>query len=184
MIRTTLLSASVAALLATGALAQTAAPAPQQPAAPAAQAQPMTPPATTAMGANQLTTSKIVGITIYAPKPDQASTTTTAPVTTGSTVAPAGSTMAVTPVSDEQWRTMRDRHDSIGEIDDLVIAADGRISHSVLGVGGFLGIGEKNVAIPLSEIKFMRMSDGTLVGFVTTTKKQLQDMPAFTPART
>jgi len=185
MIRTTLLSASVAALLATGALAQTTAPAPQQPAAPAPQAQPMTPPATTAMGANQLTTSKIVGITIYAPKPDQASSTTTsAPVTTGSTVAPAAGGMAVTPVSDEQWRTMRDRHDSIGEIDDLVIAADGRISHSVLGVGGFLGIGEKNVAIPLSEIKFMRTSDGTLVGFVTTTKKQLQDMPAFAPART
>lgn len=185
MIRTTLLSASVATLLATGVMAQTAAPAPQQPAAPA-QTQPMRPatPANAEMGAQQLTTSKIVGISIYAPKPDQASTATTAPMTTGSTVAPASAQMAVTPVSDEQWRTMRDRHDSIGKIDDLVIGADGRISHAVLGVGGFLGIGEKNVALSLSDIKVMRMSDGTLVGFVTSTKKQLQDMPAFTPART
>jgi hypothetical protein len=76
------------------------------------------------------------------------------------------------------------RHDSIGKIDDLVIGADGRITHAVLGVGGFLGIGEKNVALSLPDIKFMRMADGTLVGFVTSTKKQLQDMPAFTPART
>jgi len=185
MIRTTLLTASVATLLATGVMAQTAAPAPQQPAAPA-QSQPMRPvaPATTEMGSQQITTSKVVGITIYAPKPDQASTTTTAPVTTGSTAAPAGTHMSMTPVSDEQWRTMRDRHDSIGKIDDLVIGTDGRISHAVLGVGGFLGIGEKNVALPLSDIKFMRMSDGTLVGFVTSSKKQLQDMPAFAPART
>lgn len=185
MIRTTLLTASVATLLATGALAQTATPAPQQPAAPT-QAQPMRPmtPAATEMGAQQLTTSKIVGMSIYAPKPDQAATGTNAPMTTGSTAAPSSTHMQLTPVTDEQWRTMRDRHDSIGKIDDLVIGTDGRISHAVLGVGGFLGIGEKTVALPLTDIKFMRMSDGTLVGFVTSTKKQLQDMPAFTPART
>lgn len=183
MIRTTLLTASVATLLATGVMAQTTAPTPQQPASPV-QTQPMRPatPAATEMGAHQLTTGKIVGISVYAPKPGQASTGTAAPMTTGST--PAAAAMAVTPVSDEQWRTMRDRHDSIGTIDDLVIGPDGRISHAILGVGGFLGIGEKNVALILNDIRLMRMSDGTLVGFVTSTKKQLQDMPTFAPART
>lgn len=184
MFRTYLLTASAAALIATGAMAQTTAPAPQQPAAPA-QTQPMRPaaPASTEMGVHQMTTKNIVGISIYAPKPDQASTASTAaaPATTGSTM---GTPLTVTPVSDEQWRTMRDNHDSIGKIDDLVIGSDGRISHAVLGVGGFLGIGEKNVALPIGDVKFMRQSDGTLVGFVTSTKKQLQDMPAFQPART
>jgi len=94
-----------------------------------------------------------------------------------------GGQMAITPVSDEQWRTMRDQHDSIGTISDLLVGADGRISHAVLGVGGFLGIGEKNVALPLGQLRLMRQADGTLVGFVTSTKKQLNDMPAFDASR-
>lgn len=240
MLKTYLVTASVATMLATGALAQTNAPAAQAPAAPA-QTQTAVPPASTTMtrAANeQLSTSKIVGISIYAPKPDSAATTgsTAAPAarsdagstavrgttagTTGATApgtgsgamtpgstaagnpaagttattAPgaagtmasgsmAGGQMSITPVSDEQWRTMRDQHDSIGEINDLLVGADGRISHAVLGVGGFLGIGEKNVALPLGQVRLMRQSDGTLIGFVTSTKKQLQDMPTFDASR-
>lgn len=72
----------------------------------------------------------------------------------------------------------------VGDIEDLIIDNDDHVSGVIMGVGGFLGIGEKNVALSLPDIKFMRMADGTLVGFVTSTKKQLQDMPAFTPART
>ena len=177
MIRTTLLSASVATLLATGVMAQTAAPAPQQPAAPA-QAQPMRPaaPANAAIGAQQLTTSKIVGISIYAPKPDQASTATTAPMTTGSTVAPAAAQMTLTPVSDEQWRTMRDRHDSIGKIDDLVIGADGRITHAVLGFGGFLGIGERYHAMPWSMLDYDKERGGYVVSL---SKEVLEKAPSY-----
>jgi hypothetical protein len=229
MLKTYLVTASVAAMLATGALAQTTAPAPQAPAAPA-QNQTTVPPSNTTMtrAANeQLTTSKIVGISIYAPKPDSAATTgstaspstrsdagstatrgstagttgNTAPSTGSGAMTPgstagntaAGSTMAsgssaggqmsITPVSDEQWRAMRDQHDSIGEVNDLVVGADGRISHAVLGVGGFLGIGEKSVALPLGQIRLMRQSDGTLIGFVTSTKQQLQEMPSFTATR-
>src|SRR5919202_1129579 len=39
-------------------------------------------------------------------------------------------------------------HVRIGSIDDLLVDRDGRIRAVVIGVGGFLGIGEKNVAIP------------------------------------
>ena len=39
-------------------------------------------------------------------------------------------------------------HVRIGSIDDLLVDRDGRILAVVIGVGGFLGIGEKNVAIP------------------------------------
>jgi hypothetical protein len=239
MFRKHLITASIATLVATGALAQTNTPSTTPPAAPAPS---MTAPANPAnpstraqqMTNDQLTSSKIVGISIYAPKPDAPATTgstatpnrtaaapnTATPNTGGSSTAtrsssettgamgttsgsatmpnaggtaanttaaagmtPGSGAMAITPVSDEQWRTMRDRHDSIGKVDDLMIGNDGRISHAILGVGGFLGIGEKNVAIPLSDVKFMRMSDGTLVGFVTSTKQQLQDMPTFQRSR-
>ncbi|MCZ8314238.1 PRC-barrel domain-containing protein [Phreatobacter sp.] len=202
-----LVTASVATLLATGALAQTNAPGTTS---PTAQPQTQTAPAATTraqqMANEQLTSSKLVGITIYAPKPDAPATTgstVTRPSTdtsgtmsnssgaaatqplpgSGSTAATGPAVLRITPVSDAQWRTMRDGHDSIGKIDDLVIGNDGRITHAVLGVGGFLGMGEKNVAIALADVRFMRMADGTLVGFVSSTKKQLQDMPTFERSR-
>jgi osmotically-inducible protein OsmY/sporulation protein YlmC with PRC-barrel domain len=42
----------------------------------------------------------------------------------------------------------------IGEIDQLIVdPKDGRITHAVLGVGGLLGIGEKKLVVPWSEIR-------------------------------
>lgn len=40
----------------------------------------------------------------------------------------------------------------IGEIDNVVISKDGKQAAAVLGVGGFLGLGERDVAIPLDQI--------------------------------
>jgi hypothetical protein len=53
----------------------------------------------------------------------------------------------------------------------------------VLGVGGFLGIGEKNVSIEWSDLRLMRGSDGKLFAVVTKTKDQLQAMPTFSTER-
>jgi hypothetical protein len=232
MFRTFLATASVIAILATGAPAQTqtqTAPADTpRTTAPAPTTRPAAPARTTAadtgvyLSANEITTGKIVGISIYAPKPEGAAATRSSdPVTTGSTpgatapsttattpgatapttptpgatapaapgaaMAPAGTagmTFTPTPVSDEQWRAMRDRHDSIGKVDDLVLGADGRLSHAIIGVGGFLGIGEKKVALEWSEVKLMRSSDGTLFGVIVRTKQQLQEMPRFMGERT
>jgi hypothetical protein len=186
MLRTFLATASVAAVLATGAIAQTqtpttpATPAPMERQAPAARTAPAE--ATVHLSANEFSANKLIGISIYAPKPDNAAAATTDPATTASTAGTGA--IAPTPTSDEQWRAMRDRHDSIGKIDDLVIGADGRISHAVIGVGGFLGIGEKKVALELREVKLMRQSDGTIFGVVMRTKQQLQEMPRFAGERT
>jgi hypothetical protein len=186
MFRTFLASASVAALLATGALAQTQTPAPSTPTPAPAQTQ-TAPAARTAapavhLSANEFSVNKLIGISIYAPKPDNAAAPAADPTTTASTARTGA--IAPAPTSDEQWRAMRDRHDSIGKIDDLVIGADGRITHAIIGVGGFLGIGEKKVALELREVKLMRQSDGTVFGVVMRTKQQLQDMPTFMGERT
>ena len=42
--------------------------------------------------------------------------------------------------------------ESIGEINDLIFTKDGSVEAAVIGVGGFLGIGEKNVAVKLDTI--------------------------------
>jgi hypothetical protein len=183
MVRTFLATASVAAVLATGALAQTQ----TTPATPAPAQTQQAPAARTAapavhLSANEFSVNKLIGISIYAPKPDNAAAPAADPTTTASTAGTGA--IAPTPTSDEQWRAMRDRHDSIGKIDDLVIGADGRITHAIIGVGGFLGIGEKKVALELREVKLMRQSDGTIFGVVMRTKQQLQDMPTFMGERT
>ncbi len=58
----------------------------------------------------------------------------------------------------------------------------GTVSHShgsqvVIDVGGFLGIGAKPVAVPASQLDFMRDEDGDVHAVTTWTKDQLKEMP-------
>jgi sporulation protein YlmC with PRC-barrel domain len=48
-----------------------------------------------------------------------------------------------------------DKNESLGSINDLLMDRTGNIKAVVLGVGGFLGVGEHLVAIPLDKIKFV-----------------------------
>lgn len=71
--------------------------------------------------------------------------------------------------------------DNVGEINDVIIGRDGAIKAVVLGVGGFLGIGEKNVALSMQDIRFVRNGDGANDYFlvVNTTKEALNSAPAY-----
>jgi sporulation protein YlmC with PRC-barrel domain len=42
---------------------------------------------------------------------------------------------------------------TVGKIDDVLIDKSGKITALIVGVGGFLGIGEKDVALPFSAVK-------------------------------
>ncbi|RTL62891.1 MAG: PRC-barrel domain containing protein [Hyphomicrobiales bacterium] len=44
-------------------------------------------------------------------------------------------------------------NNKIGDINDVLIDQQQKASLAVIGVGGFLGIGEKNVAVPFDNIK-------------------------------
>ena len=43
----------------------------------------------------------------------------------------------------------------LGDINELIVGKDGRIESVVLGVGGFLGMGEHDVAVPFAQVKFV-----------------------------
>jgi sporulation protein YlmC with PRC-barrel domain len=45
-------------------------------------------------------------------------------------------------------------NNKIGKIDDVLVSEAGQINALVIGVGGFLGAGEKDVAVPFSAIKW------------------------------
>ena len=81
--------------------------------------------------------------------------------------------------SELRGRSVYDRQtDKIGAVSDLVINPDGRLEALVLAVGGFLGIGQKDVAVPFADIKFGR-SGATEIVVVDHTEEQLRDAPAF-----
>lgn len=63
-------------------------------------------------------------------------------------------------------------NENIGEIDDIVLQRDGRIAAIVVGVGGFLGIGEKNVAIPFEALEIEERVRGHIGTSGTTRSDQ------------
>jgi sporulation protein YlmC with PRC-barrel domain len=48
-----------------------------------------------------------------------------------------------------------DKNESLGSINDLLTDQSGTIKAVVIGVGGFLGVGEHLVAVPFDKIKFV-----------------------------
>ena len=70
---------------------------------------------------------------------------------------------------------------SIGEISDMLITGDGRIQAVVVGVGSFLGVGEKDVALPFSALTITRKPDSSSIDKikVSYSKDQLKDAPIF-----
>lgn len=50
--------------------------------------------------------------------------------------------------------------ETIGSIDDLIIDKDGRIVGAVVGIGGFLGIGDKNVAVAWDALEVSTAENG------------------------
>lgn len=70
--------------------------------------------------------------------------------------------------------------DLIGEIGDLVLADDGTANQAIIDVGGFLGMGEKPVALDMTQIDILRQQDGDEVRvYLPMTKEQLESLPAF-----
>lgn len=70
--------------------------------------------------------------------------------------------------------------ENIGEINDLIIRKDGGVEAAVVGVGGFLGIGEKNVAVPFEKIEVSEQEDGMTLKLMTTeTADSLKAAPEF-----
>jgi len=69
--------------------------------------------------------------------------------------------------------------DNVGKINDLVVNGDGSIAAVVIGVGGFLGIGEKQVAVDFSALQLLVASDNTKRFVVTTSKDELTNAPDF-----
>ena len=70
----------------------------------------------------------------------------------------------------------------VGEIGDVVLAPDKKTDAVIVDVGGFLGIGEKEVAVGMDNLKFMTDKDGKKYLYTTFTKEQLEAQAAYDKA--
>ena len=70
---------------------------------------------------------------------------------------------------------------SIGKISDVLIGGDGKIQAAVVGVGGFLGVGSKDVAVPFTALNITRKTDSNAIDKITVSysKDQLKNAPTF-----
>ena len=65
----------------------------------------------------------------------------------------------------------------VGDVNDLVFDRQGRISTVVIGVGGFLGIGEKSVGVRFDALTFNVGKNGERVIVVALSKQDLMQAP-------
>src|SRR5215210_7881971 len=77
--------------------------------------------------------------------------------------ASSSSTSATSSSHQGEWRASKvvglnvynNNNESIGSINDLLTDKNGSIKAVVIGVGGFLGVGEHLVAVPFDQVKFV-----------------------------
>jgi sporulation protein YlmC with PRC-barrel domain len=74
-------------------------------------------------------------------------------------------------------------NENVGDINDLVFDADSKVNAAVIGVGGFLGMGEKDVAVPLDKITVSKDENGAIKYVISATREQLDAAPAFDKTR-
>ncbi|WP_052726565.1 PRC-barrel domain-containing protein [Devosia epidermidihirudinis] len=77
------------------------------------------------------------------------------------------------------YSSRADDAENIGNISDIVFDAEGQITAVVIGVGGFLGIGEKSVAVDFHSLEFVIAADQTERWVVPTTADALKAAPEF-----
>jgi len=67
----------------------------------------------------------------------------------------------------------------VGDVNDIIMTPDGKAVAVIAGVGGFLGIGEKEVAVSIDELTWVSNADGDHMLVGDLTKEELENAPAF-----
>src|SRR5438874_12952452 len=67
----------------------------------------------------------------------------------------------------------------IGDIKDVLVDKEGKIIAMIVGVGGFLGAGEKDVAVPFNAVQFKTKDNNRWYLVMNATKDQLKSAKGF-----
>jgi sporulation protein YlmC with PRC-barrel domain len=72
----------------------------------------------------------------------------------------------------------------IGEIMDVLVDREGKIHALIVGVGGFLGAGEKDVAVVFNAVQFKTIDSNKWYAVMNTTKDAMKSAPGLKYDRT
>jgi sporulation protein YlmC with PRC-barrel domain len=109
--------------------------------------------------------------------PAPAPTTATADAGTYLTAQSADQVSANTYIGQSVYNA---KNESVGKVTDLIMEKKGGIVAAVVGVGGFLGIGGKDVAVPIGNIDVAQNAqDGTVKLTTSETAESLKSAPEF-----
>ncbi|KJC37026.1 hypothetical protein UP09_27555 [Bradyrhizobium sp. LTSP885] len=70
------------------------------------------------------------------------------------------------------------KESKIGDVDDVLVNKQGQVTGLVIGVGGFLGAGEKDVIVPFTAVKTQKKNDKWWLT-LDETKDNLKSAPGF-----
>jgi sporulation protein YlmC with PRC-barrel domain len=75
-------------------------------------------------------------------------------------------------------------NDKIGDINELILDKSGKVNAVVIGVGGFLGMGEHDIAVSMDKLKFVEEPVRTSSTTPATTGRDTTTGAATAPANT
>jgi hypothetical protein len=102
-----------------------------------------------------------------------------------------GSRQFVTQQASDQWLATKfkgtdvigSNNEKIGDVSDLLIDQNGKIMAYIVGIGGFLGIGQKDVALAPAAFQVQPASDREELKLkLAMTRDELKNAPEFKPA--
>jgi hypothetical protein len=165
MLKTLLVTTAVSGLIVSGAFAQTP-PASPPDRSPPAKTEPAKPPV---MPEAQKPA---------APSPDSRAATTD-----------GAKNMVITEQKPDQWLFSRFKgtdvvgpnNEKIGDVNDILFDKEGKVHALIIGVGGFLGIGQKEVALGVASFDVVRADNDEQKLRLSMSKEQLQQAAEFKP---
>lgn len=104
---------------------------------------------------------------------------------------PAASATTTAPVAaGDLWRASKlqgvnvynDHNEKLGDINEILLDKSGKVAGIVIGVGGFLGMGEHDIMVEMSKLKFV--TEPVRTSTTTTTATGTPNRPATTSATT
>lgn len=74
-------------------------------------------------------------------------------------------------------KNAQDRDQDVGKISDVILDLDGKVGGVIVGVGGFLGMGQKDVGMPWDRVQGVNVQDKVVR--VNVTKDELKAAPEY-----
>lgn len=88
----------------------------------------------------------------------------------------------------EAYEGLQDSWTDIGEVNDLILGQDGTVHAVLIDIGGFLGLGERQVAVQMPSIRFVQDAatadnDGDFFLVLMASRATLEGAPIYGPDR-